>query len=72
MEFHEEVQSVSQFFNDQEIFITGGTGYVGKVLIEKLLRSCKGIKKIYILARLREGESEQDRILEMTNNLVRQ
>lgn len=67
----EQEPSVSQFFDDEEIFITGGTGYVGKVLIEKLLRSCKGIKKIYILARLREGESEQDRILKMTKNLVR-
>lgn len=68
----EQEQSVGRFYDGQEIFITGGTGYVGKVLIEKLLRSCEGIKKIYILARMREGESEQERILKMTNNLVRQ
>lgn len=70
MEPTEPDQTIKQFFDGQEIFVTGGTGYVGKVLIEKLLRSCKGIKKIFMLARLHESESERDRILKMTNNLV--
>lgn len=70
MEPTEPDQTIKQFFDGQEIFVTGGTGYVGKVLIEKLLRSCKGIRKIFILVRLRESESERDRILKMTNNLV--
>jgi FlaA1/EpsC-like NDP-sugar epimerase len=35
----------------RSIFITGATGFVGKVLVEKLLRSCPDIAKIYILVR---------------------
>jgi fatty acyl-CoA reductase len=33
---------ISTFFNSKSVFITGGTGFVGKQIIEKLLRSCSG------------------------------
>ncbi|KAL3225873.1 hypothetical protein MRX96_025347 [Rhipicephalus microplus] len=41
--------------SDQEVLITGGTGFVGKVLLEKLLRSCSGLKRVYILIRSQKG-----------------
>ncbi|XP_070502901.1 putative fatty acyl-CoA reductase CG5065 [Chironomus tepperi] len=36
--------TIPEFYNNRDIFITGGSGFVGKVLIEKLLRSCSEIE----------------------------
>ncbi|XP_043483842.1 fatty acyl-CoA reductase wat-like [Leptopilina heterotoma] len=58
---------IQQFYTDQSIFITGGTGFLGTLLIEKLLRSCPKLKTIYILARQKKGKQIQDRVKEMTN-----
>lgn len=54
--------SITEFYKDQEIFVTGGSGFMGKVLIEKLLRSCTGIKVIYVLIRPKKGKSIEERI----------
>ncbi|XP_051174830.1 fatty acyl-CoA reductase wat-like [Leptopilina boulardi] len=61
---------IQQFYSDQSIFITGGTGFLGKILIEKLLRSCPNIKVIYILIRPKKGKQITDRIKEMTSSLM--
>lgn len=62
--------SIKNFYQDAEIFITGGSGYMGKVLIEKLLRSCGGIKRIYLLLRPMKGMNDAQRIHKLSNNLV--
>ncbi|KAK9738283.1 Male sterility protein [Popillia japonica] len=43
------------------IFITGGTGFLGKVIIERLLRVFD-VKRIYILIRDRKGETPSARL----------
>lgn len=55
-------ESVTQFYNGRSVFITGGTGYMGKVLIEKMLRDLDGIKSIYVLCRPKKGFSPAARI----------
>ncbi|XP_053690508.1 putative fatty acyl-CoA reductase CG5065 [Sabethes cyaneus] len=60
--------SVAEFYNGRSIFITGGTGFMGKVLIEKLLRSCPGIKNIFILIRPKRGQDVSERLLEMISS----
>ncbi|XP_027850381.2 fatty acyl-CoA reductase 1-like isoform X2 [Aphis gossypii] len=57
--------SIKEFYNGCDIFITGGTGFMGKVLIEKLLRSCPGIKNIYVLMRHRKDKCITDRVKDM-------
>ncbi|XP_048487959.1 fatty acyl-CoA reductase wat-like [Plutella xylostella] len=44
------------------VFITGGTGFLGKQLIEKLFRSCRDIKKVYLLSRDKKGVAMEDRL----------
>lgn len=62
-----EYTSVRDFYKDRSIFITGGTGFMGKVLVEKLLRSCPDIKNIYLLMRPKKGQDVQQRLQELLN-----
>ncbi|XP_055381361.1 uncharacterized protein LOC129611958 [Condylostylus longicornis] len=57
--------NIKNFYGSKEIFITGATGFMGKVLIEKLIRSCPKIKTIYILIRSKKGKSIYERLNEM-------
>ncbi|XP_011875154.1 PREDICTED: fatty acyl-CoA reductase 1-like [Vollenhovia emeryi] len=43
--------SIPAFYTGQSIFLTGATGFVGKVFIEKVLRSCPDIREIFLLMR---------------------
>lgn len=61
-EWSKNVPSIPEFYSGQEIFITGGSGFMGKVLIEKLLRSCPDIKTIYVLLRPKKGKSIDERL----------
>jgi fatty acyl-CoA reductase len=54
--------SIRDFYSGKEIFLTGSSGFVGKFLLEKLLRSCAGLKKIYVLMRGKYGKSASDRL----------
>ncbi|XP_055697097.1 putative fatty acyl-CoA reductase CG5065 [Phlebotomus papatasi] len=54
--------SIPQCYTDRSVFITGATGFVGKVLVEKLLRSCPGIKNIYVLIRPKRGQEVKARL----------
>lgn len=60
--------SLNDFFDDVTIFITGGTGFIGKVLIEKLLRSQTNIRRLYLLIRTKKGKSGEERAQEYIFN----
>lgn len=47
--------SIAQFYGGKSILITGATGFMGKVMVEKLLRDCGQVKCIYILVRMKRG-----------------
>lgn len=58
---------IAQFFENRVVFVTGATGFIGKVLLEKLLRSCPGVKRIYVLVRSKLGEEPQTRMEALLN-----
>lgn len=62
---------IKKFYENREIFVTGGSGFVGKTLIEKLLRTCDGLKKIYLLMRPKKGQSASDRIKNFVDGHVK-
>ncbi|KAL6661997.1 hypothetical protein ACP70R_001381 [Stipagrostis hirtigluma subsp. patula] len=39
------------YFKGKSILITGSTGFLGKILVEKILRVQPDVKKIYLLVR---------------------
>ncbi|KAK6633664.1 hypothetical protein RUM43_001254 [Polyplax serrata] len=56
---------IPEYFSGKSVFITGGTGFMGKVLIEKLLRSCSGIERIYVLMRGKKNKTVEERLQKM-------
>ncbi|KAK9501910.1 hypothetical protein O3M35_012545 [Rhynocoris fuscipes] len=58
-------ESIREWLNGKSILITGGTGFMGKVLLEKLLRSCPGIKKIYVCCRYKKNLSPAVRVAQI-------
>ncbi|KAL0122070.1 hypothetical protein PUN28_007089 [Cardiocondyla obscurior] len=61
---------VTEFYNGKSVFITGGTGFVGVCLIEKLLRCCPDIGNLYLLMRPKKGKQITERLEELTKNSV--
>ncbi|XP_063632599.1 fatty acyl-CoA reductase wat-like isoform X1 [Cydia splendana] len=62
-----EMQS---FYKGQSVFLTGGSGFLGKVTIEKLLRSCPDIENIYVLIRSKKGKDPKTRLNEMLDDFL--
>ncbi len=58
--------TISDFYEEKNVFITGATGFVGKLLLEKLLFSCEKISKIYVLIREKNGHSADQRLNDIT------
>uniref|UniRef100_A0A1L8D6G7 Fatty acyl-CoA reductase n=1 Tax=Plutella xylostella TaxID=51655 RepID=A0A1L8D6G7_PLUXY len=62
--------SVAHYYAGKNVFITGSTGFMGKVLVEKLLRSCPDIGNIYLLLRPKKGQNSKERLDDFINNRV--
>lgn len=60
-----EAKSVAGFYDKKSIVITGGNGFIGTTLVSKLLRSCPGLKNIFLLLRKKNGCNIQTRIEDM-------
>jgi glycerol-3-phosphate O-acyltransferase/nucleoside-diphosphate-sugar epimerase len=50
---------VKQFYEGKSVLITGATGFIGKVVLEKLLRDIPNIGKIYIIVRRSDSTPKQ-------------
>lgn len=64
------MSEIRDFYSGKNILISGATGYVGKCLVEKLLRSCESIGILYLLFRCKRGDSVDQRFEKFLNNKV--
>lgn len=55
--------SVNAALSEQHIFLTGTTGFLGKAILEKLLREVPDVGQIYVLVRAGKGMDAQARYL---------
>ncbi|XP_033126302.1 fatty acyl-CoA reductase 1-like [Anneissia japonica] len=58
---------IEEFYNGQTLLVTGATGFIGKVLLEKILRCCPGIKDVFLLVRPKWGHPTQERVDQLMN-----
>lgn len=65
-----DLTPIQKFYHKQCIFLTGGTGFIGKLLIEKLLRSCPSLSTIYLLVRSKKGKNTHERTETLFNDPV--
>ncbi|XP_050513717.1 putative fatty acyl-CoA reductase CG8306 [Diabrotica virgifera virgifera] len=54
--------TIADLYKGNNVFITGGTGFMGQALIEKLLRSCPDIGTIYLLLRPKKDDTVRQRL----------
>lgn len=48
---------ITERYHGKRILITGTTGFLGKVLLEKFLYSLASVDKIFVLIRTKEGSN---------------
>ncbi|XP_067631169.1 putative fatty acyl-CoA reductase CG5065 isoform X2 [Eurosta solidaginis] len=60
-----ELTPVQEYYKGKTVFITGASGFMGKVLVEKLLYSCSALKEVIIIVRPKRGKSPEVRLEEM-------
>jgi len=64
-----EASAVSETFRNGIVLVTGSTGFLGKILTEKILRSCP-VKKIAILVRSKKGFNANQRVADIYKQTV--
>lgn len=56
---------VVKFYENKNVLITGASGFLGKVLLWKLIESCPNIGKIYVLLRAKNNSTADKRLIQM-------
>ncbi|XP_013888639.1 fatty acyl-CoA reductase 1 [Austrofundulus limnaeus] len=59
--------NIPEYYTGKKVLLSGATGFMGKVLLEKLLRSCPEVGAVYVMVRSKAGQSPQARVADMIN-----
>ena len=50
------------FYSGKNVFLSGCTGFLGKIILEKLFRTCPDVGTIYVMVRGKKDSKPWDRI----------
>ncbi|XP_060823526.1 fatty acyl-CoA reductase 1-like isoform X2 [Bombus pascuorum] len=64
------VNSIEGFYAGSGILITGATGFVGKGLLEKLIRTCSRISAIFVLIRPKRNQMIEQRFKKIIDDPI--
>lgn len=64
------MSEIAKWYRGKNVFVTGATGFVGKCLVEKLLRDCPDIGDVYIIIRNKCGNDFEQRKRDYTKHIV--
>lgn len=67
----QKMTSIKSFFANKNIFVTGGTGFLGAVLIESILSTSPDVGNIFVLVRDKYGSNANTRIQRLLTKPVR-
>lgn len=53
---------IKAFYSGKNIMLTGCTGFLGKVILEKIMWSCPDVNQIFVMVRAKRNAKPMDRI----------
>ncbi|XP_034242356.1 fatty acyl-CoA reductase 1-like [Thrips palmi] len=53
---------VPDFFVGRTLLLTGATGFLGRLVLEQVLRTCPDVEKVYVVMRPKRGLAVQERL----------
>ncbi|KAL2464809.1 Fatty acyl-CoA reductase 2 [Forsythia ovata] len=59
---HDNGIGIVKFLRGKSLLITGATGFLGKVLIEKILRTAPDVRNIFVLIKAKNNEAAMERL----------
>lgn len=62
--------SISDFYAHKDVLITGATGFMGKCLLEKILRGVPELGTVFVLTRSKKDKSPEQRTKDLLNGPV--
>ncbi|KAM3955485.1 fatty acyl-CoA reductase 1-like [Aphomia sociella] len=66
----DEVLRIPRFYAGRHVFITGATGFMGKVLVERLLTTCPDVGRLFLLMRESKNLNTEERLRQLKESPV--
>lgn len=61
---------VTEFFRGKNVLISGASGFLGKVVLHKLLTTVPDVGDIYVMVRAKRGVTAQDRVKQILEAVI--
>ncbi|XP_014210111.1 fatty acyl-CoA reductase 1-like [Copidosoma floridanum] len=61
---------IQKFFSGKSVLLTGATGFMGKVFVEKIIRVCPGLKALYIVVRQKGTDTLEEKMEKYFQHII--
>lgn len=70
MDINKKEPSIREWFQGRNVMVTGGTGFMGKILLAKLLTGCPEVGTIYVVIRDKKGVPAKTRLIQLFKVII--